>query len=63
MDIIVIGMENEHIIEKLKKRHDVKVILVPGDTLIIYQFNRNTGFREIDGDAAILYLKSLSNER
>jgi hypothetical protein len=59
MDVVVIGMDNTLIKDVEKLRHRVKVVLVPGNLLIIYRTTPNTGFQELDGQAAELYLKSL----
>ena len=60
MDVVVIGMDNVALIKDVEKlRHRVKVVLAPGNLLIIYRTTPNTGFQELDGQAAELYLKSL----
>jgi RecB family endonuclease NucS len=61
MEVIVIGVgrlvSTRCDIEKLRQR--AKVVLVPGDELIIYRADPRTGFQEIDGAAAELYLSQI----
>jgi len=58
MEIIVIEIESEYAaaVEELRRR-GAKVVLVPGNALAVYAFH--SGFQELDGDAAKLYISSL----
>ncbi len=57
MELIVIGLENRYaaLIREIQKR--VKVILIPGNEIVVYRFN--SGFQELVGEEAERYVQSL----
>jgi len=63
MEVAVIGTDSKYatIVEKMRRR-GMKVIMVPGNTLVIYKFGPHTGFQELDGDVAERYISSLLEE-
>jgi hypothetical protein len=62
MEVVVIGMGRYTILKDVveKLRHRVKVILVPGDELVVYINSPRSGFKELYGKDAEHYLKSLT---
>jgi len=59
MELAVIGMESKYVtvVEELRRR-GMKVIMVPGNT-VVYISDPRTGFRELDDDVAEHCISSL----
>jgi len=58
MEVVVVGIEHKRLAEELRRR-GVKVAVVPGNALIVYRFGHRSGFQELDGPAAELYISQL----
>jgi len=63
MEVVVVGTDSRYVavVKELRQR-GMKVIMVPGDTLVIYKVGPHTGFQELDGDVAEHYISSLLEE-
>jgi len=63
MEVVVIGTDSKYatIVEKMRQR-EMKVIMVPGNTVVIHKFGPHTGFQELDGDVVERYISLLLEE-
>ena len=57
MELVVMGMEDK-IAEELRRR-GIKVILVPGNEIVVYMDFPHSGFQELVGEAARRYVPLL----
>jgi len=57
MEVVVIGTDSKYatIVEKMRQR-GMKIIMVPGNTVVIYKFDPHTGFQELTGEDAERYI-------
>ncbi len=57
IELIAIGLENRYVVLIREMQKRVKVILIPGNEIVVYRFN--SGFQELVGEEAERYVQSL----
>jgi len=61
MEVVVVGRDNATVVEELRRR-GMKVIVVPGDEVVVYVNFPHTGFQELVGEDAERYIQSILAE-